>query len=108
MQTIKCSLHFCSDQIGVLIIHALAAARQATAVKVGSKRGDVYLRTLLIHGARTVIQWREESPKDKQGLWLKGLIERRGINRATVALANKNARRMWVLMARDEEYREAA
>jgi transposase len=73
-----------------------------------SKRGDVYLRTLLIHGARTVIQWRQADPKDRQGLWLKGLIERRGINRACVALANKNARRMWVLMARNEEYREIA
>jgi transposase len=73
-----------------------------------SKRGDVYLRTLLIHGARTVVRWRDEAPQDRQGQWLNALIERRGLNRATVALANKNARRMWVLMARNEEYREAA
>ena len=41
-------------------------------------------------------------------LWLKRLIERRGMNRAVVALANKNARQIWVLLARREEYRAAA
>jgi transposase len=73
-----------------------------------SKRGDVHLRTLLIHGARTVIRHRDENAQDKRGKWLNSLIERRGVNRATVALANKNARSMWVLMARGEDYREAA
>lgn len=70
-----------------------------------SKRGDSYIRKLLIHGARTVIQWVGEK-EDPKSVWLRKLIERRGINRATVALANKNARVIWVLMAREENYRE--
>jgi len=72
-----------------------------------SKRGDPYIRKLLIHGARTVVQWvdKKENPKSQ---WLKKLIARRGINKATVALANKNARVIWVLMAREENYRESA
>lgn len=72
-----------------------------------SKRGDVYLRKLLIHGARAALYWVDEK-KDRRSLWAKKLIERRGINRAAVALANKNARTIWVLMARGEEYKEAA
>ncbi|MGK5083937.1 hypothetical protein WDW37_11605, partial [Bdellovibrionota bacterium FG-1] len=44
---------------------------------------------------------------DPKSQWLKKLIERRGINKATVALANKNARVIWVLMAREENYRES-
>jgi len=73
-----------------------------------SKRGDVYLRTLLIHGARAVIRWRDEDSQEKRTQWLNRLVERRGCNRAAVALANKNARQMWVLMARNEEYSAAA
>lgn len=71
-----------------------------------SKRGDPYIRKLLIHGARTVVQWVDEK-NDPKSLWLKKLIERRGVNRAIVALANKNARVIWVLMAREENYRES-
>lgn len=73
-----------------------------------SKRGDTYLRKLLIHGARTVVRWRDRHPEDRQTRWLKVLVERRGVNRATVALANKNARRIWVLMAHEVEYDPAA
>jgi len=73
-----------------------------------SKRGDTYLRMLLIHGARVVLRYRKENPQSKQEIWINNLVERRGMNRAAVALANKNARRIWVLMARDEEYREIA
>lgn len=73
-----------------------------------SKRGDPYLRTLLIHGARSTLRYIDRKAEGPRKLWLKGLIERRGMNRAVVALANKNARQMWVLMARNEEYREAA
>ena len=56
-----------------------------------SKRGDTYLRTLLIHGARSVLRWLGEK-QDAHSRWLRDLIERRGFNRAAVALANKNAR----------------
>jgi len=68
-----------------------------------SKRGDRYLRCLLVHGARSVLFSAKNLPK-KQTEWLKSLIERRGRNRATVALANKNARIMWALMARNEQF----
>lgn len=74
-----------------------------------SKRGDVYLRTLLIHGARSVLRHAEKAPEGREKEWLKQLIERRGMNRATVALANKNARKIWVLLTKEEEhYRVAA
>lgn len=68
-----------------------------------SKRGDVYLRTLLIHGARAVIRFAVRKA-DKQG-WLHQLLGRRHKNVAAVALANKNARIVWALLARDREFR---
>ncbi len=69
-----------------------------------SKRGDTYVRTLLIHGARSVIL-RARHNEQNQGSWLRKVIERRNANVATVALANKNARIVWALLARDREYR---
>ena len=68
-----------------------------------SKRGDRYLRCLLIHGARSALFRSKNLPK-KQAEWLNSLIERRGRNRATVALANKNARIMWALMTKGENF----
>jgi transposase len=63
-----------------------------------SKRGDPYLRTLLIHGARTVL--RHQSRADRTlDPWLKELLSRRPKNVAIVALANKMARTIWALMA---------
>lgn len=64
-----------------------------------SKRGDVYLRTLLIHGARAVITHQME-----RGPWLDKLLARRPFNAATVALANKMARTIWALLAHDRRY----
>jgi transposase len=69
-----------------------------------SKRGDTYLRTLLIHGARAVI-YAAQRNKDKAEGWLSQLLQRRNINVAAVALANKNARIVWALLARDREFR---
>lgn len=63
-----------------------------------SKRGDVYLRTLLIHGARSVIRYAED--KAAPNSWLRKLIARRNNNVAAVALANKNARVIWALLAK--------
>jgi transposase len=64
-----------------------------------SKRGDVYLRTLLIHGARSVIQHqRKNSP------WLEKLLLRRPHNVVAVALANKMARTIWALLAHDRTF----
>ena len=69
-----------------------------------SKRGDTYLRTLLIHGARAVI-YAAQRKKDKVESWLSRLLERRSVNVAAVALANKNARIVWALLARNREFR---
>jgi transposase len=71
-----------------------------------SKRGDTYLRTLLIHGARAVVN-ACKNKADRKSLWLKGLMARRNKNIATVALANKNARIIWAVLARAEDYRAA-
>jgi transposase len=74
-------------------------------VKLGriSKRGDVYLRTLLIHGARAVIRQVERKPNQADG-WLKKLLARRNKNVAAVALAAKNARIAWALLAHERTY----
>jgi transposase len=68
-----------------------------------SKRGDTYLRTLLIHGTRSVMQHLKPGAGPMQG-WLEGLIKRRHHNIAAVALANKNARIVWALLAHDRDY----
>ena len=72
-----------------------------------SKRGDVYLRTLLIHGARAVMFHRLRRADEASG-WLMKLVSRRNRNVAAVALANKNARIVWALLAHGREYRVAA
>ena len=64
-----------------------------------SKRGDPYLRTLLIHGARSVIQHAKAKPK-----WLEQLLTRRPLNVVVVALANKMARTAWALVAHGRDY----
>ncbi len=68
-----------------------------------SKRGDAYLRTLLIHGARAVIRV-AEGKANYADSWLANLVSRRHKNVAAVALANKKARIVWALLAHDREY----
>lgn len=68
-----------------------------------TKRGDKYLRTLLVHGARAVIASLGDKT-DRLSLWCKSLVERRGFKRATVALAAKNARIIWSLLRHDTDY----
>ena len=68
-----------------------------------SKRGDTYLRTLLIHGARAVVRLAENKAEPNQ--WLCKLMARRNKNVATVALANKNARIIWALLAKGTTFR---
>jgi len=70
-----------------------------------SKRGDSYLRTLLIHGARSAILAGQRKAEGNVDSWLKGLLQRRNHNVAAVALANKNARIVWALLARGKEFR---
>lgn len=68
-----------------------------------SKRGDVYLRTLLIHGARAAVrtQHRRQSGADR---WSEALCSRRPMNVAVVARANKTARTVWALLAHERDY----
>lgn len=67
-----------------------------------SKRGDGYLRTLLIHGARAVIRFAET--RQEKNDWLVRLIGRRNKNIAAVSLANKNIRIIWAMMTRGEAF----
>jgi transposase len=70
-----------------------------------SKRGDVYLRTLLIHGARAVLRQYQQCGKMAQAAgWFERLAQRRNTNIAVVALANKNARIAWALLAHGRAY----
>lgn len=71
-----------------------------------SKRGNGYLRTLYIHGARAVLR-HSENKTDRFSLWAQALKSRRGHNKACVAVANKIARMAWVIMAKGESYRPA-
>lgn len=71
-----------------------------------SKRGDCYLRTLLIHGARSVIR-HSSCKEDARSQWLNSIKKRRGANKACVALANKNARVIWAILAHGTGYKAA-
>src|SRR2546425_2260417 len=71
-----------------------------------SKRGDTYLRKLLVHGARATIRW-VGLKTDRRSQWIRQLVERRGKNRAAVAVANKNARIVWVLLTSHQDYQPA-
>ena len=69
-----------------------------------TKRGDVYLRTLLIHGARSVI-YAARHKDDRLSQWVTGLAKRRHPNVAATALANKTARIAWAMLRRGTDYR---
>ncbi|ARD43007.1 IS110 family transposase [Colwellia sp. PAMC 21821] len=82
-----------------------STGRKATLLGI-SKRGNSYLRTLYIHGARAVLR-HSENKTDRFSLWAQALKSRRGHNKACVAVANKIARMAWVIMAKGESYRPA-
>ena len=69
-----------------------------------TRRGDPYLRTLLILGARAVLQAAGRR-QDRLSRWALSVRERRGYHRACVAIAAKNARIVWALLAKDEPLR---
>lgn len=69
-----------------------------------SKRGDSYVRKLLVHGARSAVN-RCGKKNDKKSKWVIDKKNRIGYNKASVALANKNARIIWAIMATGECYR---
>lgn len=68
-----------------------------------SKRGDAYLRTQLIHGARSVLKHIGQKD-DPRSCWLQNICGRRNMNIAAVALANKNARIAWALLTKETDY----
>ncbi|CAC9506350.1 Mobile element protein [uncultured Gammaproteobacteria bacterium] len=68
-----------------------------------SKRGDTYLRTLLIHGGRSVVRVAHKH-QDKRNQWIGEIKKRRGENISSVAVANKNARIAWALLTKKEDY----
>ena len=72
-----------------------------------SKRGDVRLRTLLIHGTRTALQYATKKT-DRKNCWAVALQGRSCANIAAVALAAKHARIMWAMLAKGTEYRMAS
>jgi len=69
-----------------------------------TKCGDVYLRTLLVHGARAALTMMA-TRGDRLARWAQALVARRGFKKACVALAAKNARIIWALLAKGEAYR---
>ncbi|WP_316157571.1 IS110 family transposase [Cupriavidus sp. BIC8F] len=69
-----------------------------------TKRGDVYLRTLLVHGARAVMRTIERR-SDANSAWARALEARSGKNVAAVALAAKHARIIWAMLAKGSDYR---
>ncbi|PUE05268.1 MAG: IS110 family transposase, partial [Candidatus Sedimenticola endophacoides] len=69
-----------------------------------SKRGDAYLRKLLVHGARAVIRHVGDK-EDNLSCWLRAMGMRKHVNVVTVALANKMARMAWAMVAGEESYR---
>ena len=68
-----------------------------------SKRGDVYLRTLLIHGARAVVS-QAKHKDDRRSRWVTGIAKRSHPNVAAVALANKTARMAWAMLRNETNY----
>ena len=72
-----------------------------------SKRGDSYLRTLLIHGGRAVVRVAKQH-QDRRSEWICKLEARRGRNRAAVAVANKNVRTAWALLSYHTDYQKFA
>ena len=71
-----------------------------------SKRGDRYLRTLMIHGARASLG-KARGKQDPRSRWLASLRQRRHPNVAAVALANKNARIVWAMLVGNVSYEPA-
>lgn len=71
-----------------------------------TKRGDRYLRKLLVHGSRAVVKTCENKT-DKRSEWVADKKQRCGYNKASVAVANKNARIIWAVLTTGECYRKA-
>lgn len=100
-KTFKNGRHF-SAYLG-LVPRQLSSGNKERLLGI-SKRGDTYIRSLLVHGGRSVVKYIGKK-NNHRSTWLNALKERRGANRAAVAVANKNARIIWAMLSRNEEYR---
>ncbi len=91
----------CSAWVGLVPRQHSTGGRE----QLGSitKNGDQSLRTLLIHGARTLVRWAGRF-ENAQNRWILALIERRGKNKATVAVANKLMRIVWAVLTKAEDF----
>ena len=72
-----------------------------------SKRGNKYIRTLLVHGARSVML-RCGDKQDRRSQWIIQKIERSCMNKTAVAVASRNARIVWALLSKQKDYCAAA
>jgi transposase len=72
-----------------------------------SKRGDGYIRRLLVHGARADLRWSRHR-KERRSIWQESLLARRPTNVVLVAMANKTARVVWAMLSRGETFRTEA
>ena len=72
-----------------------------------SKRGDGYIRRLLVHGARANLRWSRRK-KEGRSTWQEALLARRPTNVVLVAMANKTARVVWAMLSRGETFRTEA
>jgi transposase len=72
-----------------------------------SKRGDGYIRRLLVHGARADLRWSKHR-KERRSIWQESLLARRPTNVVLVAMANKTVRVVWAMLSRGEPFRSEA
>lgn len=72
-----------------------------------SKRGDGYIRLLLVHGARSDLRWSRQR-KERRSIWQESLLALRPTNVVLVAMANKTARVVWAMLSRGETFRTEA
>lgn len=72
-----------------------------------SKRGDGYIRRLLVHGARADLRWSRHR-KERRSIWQESLLARRPTNVVLVAMANKTARVVWAMLSRGETFQAEA
>jgi transposase len=68
-----------------------------------SKRGNRYLRRMMIHGARAAL-YRYKNPQNRMIQWARAIAERSNANKAAVALANRLTRLAWIILQKQEPY----
>ena len=87
-----------------LVPKHVASGNKIRMLKI-SKRGDRYIRAMLVHGGRSVVK-SVKNKTDKRSLWIKKLLKRNEYNKVAVAVANKNARVIWAILTNDTRYVE--